>query len=86
MEAEECAAAERAYVAYLNGGCSLPIGVYAEVLDERWMRVRGLYYNEESGDYGKMCVSGHRSEAADMGVSLAKELRNSTVLKNRYGV
>ncbi len=86
LEAEECAAAERAYVAYLNGGCSLPIGVYAEVLDERWMRVRGLYYNEESGDYGKMCVSGHRSEAADMGVSLAKELRNSTVQKNRYGV
>lgn len=78
-EAEECAAAERAYVAYLNGGCSLPIGVYAEILDERRMRVRGLYYNEESGGYGKMCVTGYRSEAADLGGSLAKELRNSTV-------
>lgn len=73
--AEECAAAERAYVAYLNGGCSQPIGVYAEILDERRMQVRGLYYNEESGGHGKMCVSGYRSEAADLGISLAEKLR-----------
>lgn len=74
-EARECAAAERAYMEYLNGGCSLPIGVYAEILDEKWMRVRGLYYNHETGDYGKMSVSGERFEAEELGVLLAKELK-----------
>lgn len=74
-EARECVAAERAYMAYLNGGCSLPIGVCAEVLDEKQMRIRGLYYNEESGGYGKMSKSGERSQAESLGVSLAQELK-----------
>ena len=76
-KAKECAIAERAYIAYLNGGCSCPIGVYAEHLDEKWMRVRGLYYNDETGEYGKMCISGDRSQAEGLGVSLAQELKRN---------
>lgn len=74
-EARQCAACERAYMRYLNGGCSLPIGVYAKIVDERRMKVWGLYYNEKSGGYGKLCVSGERSEAEELGVLLAKKLK-----------
>lgn len=74
-EAGECAAAERAYMSYLNGGCSVPIGAYAEILDEKRMQVRGLYYSEERGAYGKRCVSGERRQAEELGVMLAKELK-----------
>lgn len=73
-EVRECVAAERAYMACLNGGCSQPMGVYAEILDETWIRVLGLYYDDKSGRYGKLCVSGKRSEAEKIGISLAQEL------------
>ncbi len=61
-------------MACLNGGCSQPMGVYAEILDETWIRVLGLYYDDKSGRYGKLCVSGKRSEAEEIGISLAQEL------------
>lgn len=76
-EIRECVAAERAYMAYLNGGCSLPMGVYANILDETRIRVLGLYYDEENGRYGKWYVSGKRSEAEALGISLAQELKES---------
>ncbi len=76
-EIRECVAAERAYMAYLNGGCSLPMGVYANILDETRIQVLGLYYDEEKGRYGKWHVSGKRSEAEALGISLAQELKES---------
>lgn len=79
-EVRECVAAERAYTAYLNGGCSLPMGVYAQILDEIRMQVQGLFFDEDSGRYGKLCVSGKRSEAEELGISLAQELKRSVKL------
>ena len=76
-EIRECVAAERAYMAYLNGGCSLPMGVYANILDETRIQVLGLYYDEEKSRYGKWRVSGKRSEAEALGISLAQELKES---------
>ncbi len=73
--AEICARSERAFMAYLNGGCSLPIGVYAEILDEKRMRVHGLYYNDENGVCKKMCMEGDRSRPEALGIALAKELK-----------
>lgn len=81
-DARECAAAERAYMTYLNGGCSLPIGVCAEILDGKRMQVRGLYYSEESGGYGQMCLSGERGQAETLGISLAQELKRH--IDSRY--
>lgn len=75
-EAGECALSERAFVTYLNGGCSLPIGAYAEILDEKRMQVRGLYYSGKSGAYGKLCVTGDRAQAEKLGISLAEKLKS----------
>ena len=43
---EWAALTERAFVRELNGGCSSPIGAYAE-REGSLMRLRGLYYSEE---------------------------------------
>lgn len=74
-EAETCARCERAYMTYLNGGCSLPAGVYAEILDEKRMRVRGLYYDERSEAPRTMCMTGERSRPEELGAELAKKLK-----------
>lgn len=74
-EAEVCARCERAYMVYLNGGCSRPIGVYAEILDEKRMRVRGLYYDEAAKAPRTMSVTGERSRPEKLGIELAKRLK-----------
>lgn len=74
-EAEACALCERAYMSYLNGGCSLPIGVYAEIVDEKQMKVRGLYYDEAAKTSRKMCITGDRNRPGELGTELAKKLK-----------
>lgn len=77
-EAEACACCERAYMAYLNGGCSLPVGVYAEILDEKRMKATGLYYDEAAGIARKMCMTGERSMPGILGTELAKRIVGET--------
>lgn len=74
-DAKDCARCERAFVKYLNGGCSLPIGVYAEILSEHQMKVRGLYYNEANGVYKKMCLTENRHNPEALGITLARKLK-----------
>lgn len=74
-ESRDCALCERAFIAYLNGGCSLPIGVYAETLDKERMKVYGLYYNEANGIYKKMHMTGSRQNPAELGIALAEALK-----------
>lgn len=73
--AEPCALCERACMAYLNGGCSLPIGVYAEVLDEKRMEVRGLYYDETVKIARTMSMAGSPDRPEALGIELAKKLK-----------
>ena len=48
-----CAAlAERAFVKYLDGGCSSPVAAHA-VVEEGTLTLLGLYYEEETGNYKK---------------------------------
>lgn len=68
--------AERAFVRYLNGGCSSPVAAYAEVEGES-LFLRGLYYCEEDGSCLKGSIRGRISEAEDLGVALAKQLRDA---------
>ncbi len=75
-EAETCALAERAFMTYLNGGCSLPIGVYAEILNEQEMKIQGLYYNRENNVYKKMSLTGNRFAPEELGIQLAMALKN----------
>lgn len=68
--------AERAFVRYLNGGCSSPVAAYAEV-DGDFVFIRGLYYQEETGDWKKGSIRGKAEEAEALGEALAKNLKSS---------
>jgi hydroxymethylbilane synthase len=65
--------AERAFVRYLDGGCSSPIAAYGEVQGEE-LFLRGLYYNEEDGRWVKGSIRGTAAEAETLGVTLAGQL------------
>ena len=74
-EAEICARCERAFMEYLSGGCSIPAGVYARILDKERMKVQGLYYNEASKRSRRMCITGDRRRPEALGRELARQLK-----------
>lgn len=75
-EAWICGTAERAYVKYLDGGCSSPVAAYGELHGERLL-LRGLYYREEDGTYIKGQLEGDPLKAEELGITLAKHLKES---------
>lgn len=72
--ARDEAAAERAFVTYLDGGCSAPIGAYAEIKGDEII-IRGLYCDEDITINRTGIIKGKRSEAEDLAVRLAKKLK-----------
>lgn len=68
------AKAERAFVRYLNGGCSSPVAAYARIIDGN-IFLRGLYYREEDYFFAIESKSGPMGEAENIGISLAKEMQ-----------
>lgn len=74
-EGAYAAIAERAFVKYLDGGCSSPVAAHAVVKEEE-ITITGLYYDEETGKYTKGSIKGEVEEAENLGISLAKNLRN----------
>ena len=74
LQAHQAATAERAFVKYLNGGCTSPVAAYGEIEDGQ-LKLTGLYYEEETGHYLKGSKIGSPSEAEKLGISLAKELQ-----------
>ena len=72
--AQTAQAAERAFVKYLNGGCTSPVAAYGEIKDGQ-LKLTGLYYEEETGHYLKGYKTGNPSDAEKLGTSLAKELQ-----------
>ena len=69
-----CAAAERAFSAELGGGCTSPVGAYAEVSGDR-IKLRGLYADEERGITRRGTAEGPRGCAAELAAALARELK-----------
>ena len=67
--------AERAYVKYLDGGCSSPVAAFAEVNGEE-IFIRGLYYSETTGKWITGQIKGAAEEGGKLGVALAKQLKN----------
>lgn len=65
---------ERAFVRFLDGGCSSPVAAYGRVQDGRFV-LKGLYYIEKSYDYVIGSMEGSLSEAEEIGIALAKEMR-----------
>lgn len=68
------AEAERAFVRYLNGGCSSPVAAFAQCQGTEIL-VRGLYYHEETGCFKTGVMTGKREEAQTLGQSLAVRLK-----------
>lgn len=84
-DAGAAAAAERAFVRYLNGGCSSPIAAHATVSGSR-MKVCGLYFDEEiSPDYITGSIEGECSMAEELGRELAQMLRERLEAQHSSG-
>lgn len=73
-EATDQAAAERAFIAALDGGCSAPVGVYAEIQGQE-LCLHGLYAEEKAGIFHRGQAVGSRTEAAKLGQELAQRLK-----------
>lgn len=75
-EAWICGSAERSFVRQLNGGCSSPVAAYAQT-DGGTIHIRGLYYEENTGEWRKGEIIGSAAEAEALGAALAKKLAGS---------
>lgn len=73
-ESRFAAVAERAFVRYLDGGCTSPIAAYAEVSGEE-IFLRGLYFDPETGRYLKGSIRGRANDGEKLGIDLAEDLR-----------
>ena len=73
-DARDCATAERAFVRFLDGGCSSPVAAYGEIREGE-LYLRGLYYNEKTGTCVTGTLSGAREDGEELGCTLARTLR-----------
>lgn len=69
-----CARAERGFSAELGGGCTAPVGAYAEIIDGE-LTLHGFYADEAEGIYrgGRAC--GRPEDAEELARGLARRLR-----------
>jgi hydroxymethylbilane synthase len=74
LDTEIRARAERAFVARLGGGCTLPVASYARVRGTE-MNIMGLYVDESQGLYRTGSLSGDREDAVKLGETLALRLQ-----------
>ena len=81
-EAAAAARAERAFVRYLDGGCSSPVAAHGQVLGEE-LFLMGLYYEEETGKYIRGSEKGRISSAEELGISLARKLQETCRKENQ---
>lgn len=73
-EGTYAALCERAFVRYLDGGCSSPVAAHAIVDGDR-IHLLGLYYQESTGKYKKGTLDGSVEEAEELGIRLAEKLK-----------
>ena len=69
--------AERAFVRWLDGGCSSPIAAFA-VCGDTELAIEGLYYDDPTGKWHRESITGNPEEAEELGIRLAK------IMKGRY--
>ena len=67
---------ERAFVRYLNGGCSSPVAAHGRIQGEE-LSLLGLYYEEETENYKKGRITGKKRDAEALGIALAKQLQEA---------
>lgn len=64
---------ERAFVRYLDGGCSSPVAAHA-VIEGDEIFLRGLFYQESTGKHTIGTMRGSLEDPETLGVALAKKL------------
>lgn len=74
-DARDCAAAERAFIRTLGGGCFAPVAAYAEVQDDT-LHLCGLYVTADETHMVRGAVIGRRVEAVSLGRTLALQLKH----------
>ena len=80
--------AERAFLARLEGGCQVPVGVYGELLDGM-LRLRGLIASPDGKDLIRDEASGNPDEPESLGRKLAERLLQAggeAILKDIYAL
>ena len=68
----DCAIAERSFARELGAGCNVPIGAYAEILDDDRMKLKGLFIDEKTREFYRGEITGKRSDAEIIGKKLAE--------------
>ncbi len=68
----DCAIAERSFARELGAGCNVPIGAYAEILDDERMKLKGLFIDERTRKFYSGEIEGRRDEAEILGKILAE--------------
>lgn len=66
--------AERAQNKRLNGGCQVPIGGFAELLDDNRMRLRGLIGFPDGSKIFRSEKEGSQDDAEALGIAVAEDL------------
>ena len=69
-----CARAERGFSAELGGGCTAPVGAYAEIIDGE-LTLHGFYADEAEGIYREGRACGRPDDAEELARGLARRLR-----------
>lgn len=65
--------AERAYLRLLEGGCQVPIGVYAEVCEQQIL-LRAVIASLDGKRVLKDCIQGSIDEAEQLGIKLGEQM------------
>ena len=68
--------------AFLDG--SSPVAAFGTVEGEM-LFLRGLYYNEETGNWFKDSILGNRKDAEELGITLAEQMKESDRTKQDKG-
>lgn len=79
------AEAERGFVRYLDGGCSSPIAAYAKEQKNGMICLKGLCYEEETGEYLAGEMTGPAKEGEKLGIALAEKLQKQLRKKRAAG-
>ena len=73
-EATACeVSAERAFLAELGGGCSVPAGAYAEIEGES-MRLVGMFAQSDGDSIQRVTLTGDRSQPEELGKRVANKI------------
>ena len=69
--------AERAFVRWLDGGCTSPVAAFAKCGGDV-LTIEGLYYDDPTGKWHTESITGDPEKAEELGIELAK------IMKGRY--